>query len=168
MCTRPIKLMRINRDCSTLVRRRPNWSVIAGAATVAVGFVAGMAALDAAPISNDAIRSVPSSSVSALKPATSGLAFPKANRVAKRDRLRVPTPDDQRSVEIKRDLKDDDSSLLRSAPHETETKTLTHCEPVLSPLAGLAVRKMPLRSCLAWLGTPPQYALLGLAGLRIS
>jgi hypothetical protein len=142
MCARPINLRRINRDRPTLVRRQPNWSVIAvmfGAAAVAASFSAGTAALDSSPISNGAIH----------------VSLPEVNRVAKRDRLRFSIPDYLGGIAIKRDAKDEDSgSSLRSrAPRETETKAVMYCEPVGSPLAGPAVRKLPPRSCLARLGT---------------
>jgi hypothetical protein len=157
MCARSINLRRINRDCSTLVRRQLNWSVIAvifGAAAVAAGFAAGAAALDSSPISNGAIH----------------VSLPEVNRVAKRDRLRFSIPDYLGGIAIKRDAKDKDSgSSLRSrAPRETETKAVMYCEPVGSPLAGPAVRKMPPRSCLARHGKLPQYTLLGLITLQVS
>jgi len=149
MVSQPINtLTRINRSCPTLVRRQRNWRVIAilGAAAVTAGFAAGAAALDTSSISNGAIH----------------LSFPEANRATKRDRLRVPIPDNERGVAIKRDAKDTDSESLRSpVPREIETKPIVHCELVVSPLAGPAVRKIPLRSCLAWLETPPQYTFLG-------
>jgi hypothetical protein len=148
MFSQPINnLTRINRSCPTLVRRQRNWSVIAilGAAAV-VGFAAGAAALDTSLISNGAIH----------------LSFPEANRATKRDRLRVPIPDNERGVAIKRGA---DSGSLRSP---VETKPILHCELVASPLAGPAVRKTPLRSCLAWLETLPQYTYLGLVASHIS
>ena len=137
MVSQPINtLTRINRSCPTLVRRQRNWRVIAilGAAAVTAGFAAGAAALDTSSISNGAIH----------------LSFPEANRATKRDRLRVPIPDNERGVAIKRDAKDTDSESLRSpVPREIETKPIVHCELVGSPLAGPTIRKMPLRSCLA-------------------
>ena len=137
MVSQPINtLTRINRGCPTLVRRQRNWSIIAilGAAAVTAGFAAGAAALDTSSISNGAIH----------------LSFPEANRATKRDRLRVPIPDNERGVAIKRDAKDTDSESLRSpVPREIETKPIVHCELVGSPLAGPTIRKMPLRSCLA-------------------
>jgi hypothetical protein len=166
MASQPINnLTRIDRSCPTLVRRQRNWSVVAilgaaavagfaaGAAAVTAGFAAGAAALDTSSILNGAIH----------------LSFPEANRATKRDRLRVPIPDNERGVAIKRDAKDKDSGSLRSpVPRETETKPIVHCELVASPLAGPAVRKTPLRSCLAWLETLPQYTYLGLFASHIS
>jgi hypothetical protein len=146
---------RIIRGCPTLVRRLRNWSVIVilGAAAVTAGFAAGAAALDTSAISNGAIH----------------LSFPEANRATKRDRLRVPNPDNERGLAIKRDAKDTDSGSLRSpVPRETETKPIVHCELVASPLAGPAVRKTLLRSCLARLETLPQYTYLGLVTSHIS
>jgi hypothetical protein len=155
MVSQPINnLTRINRGCPILVRRQRNWSVIAilGAAAVTAGFAAGAAALDTSSISNGAIH----------------LSFPEANRATKRDRLRVPIPDNERGVAIKRDTKDKDNGSLSPVPPETETKPIVHCELVASPLAGPALRKTPLRSCLAWLETLPQYTYLGLVASHVS
>jgi hypothetical protein len=147
MVSQPINnLTRINRGCPTLVRRQRNWSVIAilGAAAVTAGFAAGAAALDTSSISNGAIH----------------LSFPEANRATKRDRLRVPNPDNEPGIAIKRDAKDKDT-LRSRVPRETETKAIVHCELIGSPLAGPAAWKTPPRSCLAWLETPPQYTFFG-------
>jgi hypothetical protein len=172
MCTRPLNPMRINRDRWTVAMRLPKWSVITvifGAAAVAASFVAGMDAHDASPISSGAIRSAASSSMPAAKSGVYAVTFPEANRAVKGHRLPVPIPDTQVGVAIKRGAKDEDGGSLRSrAPRETERKPVIHCEPVGSPLSDSAVRNIPSRSCLARLGTLPQYTLLESVRLRAS
>ena len=77
----PIKLARINRRHPT-VAMQPKWMVIAAifaAATVAAGFVAGTAAVDAYPVSGGAVRSATSSTVAA-KSTTYAITFPEVNR----------------------------------------------------------------------------------------
>ena len=128
------------------MRRQPNWGIlIFGAALVAVGFVAGTAMHDISPTSNSAVHA----------------ALPEANRIAKRDRLRVRIPDNHANVTGDRGAKHEDG-----APRDTKAKPVMHCEPVGSPLAGTAIGKLPPRSCLARLETFPQYTILWLVALR--
>jgi hypothetical protein len=157
MCTQPINLVRTNKYASTLSTRRRDRSALTaifGAVALAAGFVAGTAALDASPVSHGASHGAPFSSVLAFKPAA--YAFPGTNRTAKQDRVRVQI---RNQGGIKRDMKDENNgSQGRRPAREMETKALIHCEPVGSPLADPAFRKMPPRSCLARLRTPWQSA----------
>ena len=151
MCTQPINLTRINRHRPTM--RQPNWSAmtaIVAAAAFATGFVAGTAVLDAAPI---AIRGAASSSMLTARSALYEVTASKGNRTAKGDRLRVLVPSHQIGVVIKPGANDEPSGSWRSrAPREAERKPVMYCEPVASQLASAAVRNLPPRSCLAWLG----------------
>src|SRR6516225_12129087 len=103
MCALPTNGKRIDRSCPALMRRQPNWGIlIFGAALVAVGFVAGTAMHDISPTSNSAVHA----------------ALPEANRIAKRDRLRVRIPDNHANVTGDRGAKHEDG-----APRDTKAKT---------------------------------------------
>ena len=150
----PIKLARINRRHPT-VAMQPKWMVIAAifaAATVAAGFVAGTAAVDAYPVSGGAVRSATSSTVAA-KSTTYAITFPEVNRAAKGNRLRNPIPDDQVGAAIEHATKDwGNRSVQNRAPREGERKPVAHCEPVGSPIADPAILHIPPRLCFARLG----------------
>jgi hypothetical protein len=144
--------------------RQPKWMVIAAvfaAAGVAVGFVAGTAAVDASPGASSAIRSAVPSSTVVAKSTTYATTFPEPNRATKSNRLSVRIPDDQVGAAIGQGIKRWDSrSVQNRTPSEGKRKPMAHCEPVGSSLAGPAILHMPSRSCLAWLGAVPQYALV--------
>jgi len=168
----PINLTRINRRRPTVAMHQPKWIVIAAifaAAGVAVGFVAGTAAVDASPVSNSAIRSAIPSSTVAAKSTTYATAFPEANRATKGNRLHVPIPDNQVGATIEQATTDWGSRSVQSrAPSEGERTPLVHCEPVGSPLAGPAILYMPPRRCFARLETLPQYTPVVSVALRAS
>jgi hypothetical protein len=143
------------------------WIVIAAifaAAAVAVGVVAGTAAVDASPVLST-IRgarsfSTVASSTVASKSTTYATTFPEPNRAAKGNRLSVPIPGIQGGAAIGQVTKDWDSPSVQSrAPTKSERKPAAHCEPVGSPLAGPAIFHIPPRRCFAWLGTLPQDTL---------
>jgi len=142
MCSHRISLTQRNSGCPTSARHRPNWSVlIVGAAALGGSLTAGPVVLDTFLVSTIA----------------NPTSFP-VNRVAKQDRLPA--------FMVKRDAKNEDGGFSPSrALREIEGKRLLHCEPVISPLVGPDVRKMPPRSCLARLEMFPQSSI---AMLRLS
>lgn len=171
MRTWPIILTRISRERPTGAMRQLKWSVIIALfGAVAAGFVAGKAAGDVSPVSHGAGRSaIASANMPPAGSATYAIAFPEANRTTKGDRLRVGIAGEQVGAAIKRGTRDVDRRPVQSRPpREAERKPLMHCEPLGSPLADPAVLRAPPRSCLARLGTLPQYALLGLDALHAS
>lgn len=151
----PINLARINRRHAT-VAMQPKWMGIAAilaAATVAAGFVAGTAAVDAYPVSGSVARSATSSTVAA-KSTTYAITFPEANRAAKGNRLRIHIPDDQVGAAIEDATKDwENRAVQNRAPREGERKPVAHCEPVGSPIADPVVLHIPPRLCFARVGT---------------
>lgn len=149
----PINLTRINRRHAT-VAMQPKWMGIAAilaAATVAAGFVAGTAAVDAYPVSGSVARSATFSTVAA-KSTTHAITFPEPNRAAKANRLRIHIPEVGAAIEDA--TKDwENRAVQNRAPREGERKPVAHCEPVGSPIADPAVLHTPSRLCFARVGT---------------
>ncbi len=144
------------------------WTVVAAilaAAEIAVGFVAGTSAFDAAAASGNAVGSATFSSV-ADKLTTSAIIFPEVNRGAKGDRLRVLNPVDQGADAFEQAKNDwSNRSGQKRAPGEEGRKPLAHCELVASPLAHPVILQIPQRRCLADLG---QYTVVNFVALRAS
>jgi hypothetical protein len=151
-----------NRRRPTVTMHQRKWIVIAAifaATAVAVGVVAGTAAVDASPVLST-IRGARSFSTVAAKPTTYATTFPEPNRAAKGNRLSVPIPGNQGGAATGQVTKDWDSPSVQSrAPTKSERKPAEHCDPVGSPLAGPAIFHIPPRRCFAWLGTLPQDTL---------
>lgn len=133
---------------------QPKWMGIAAilaAATVAAGFVAGTAAVDAYPVSGSVARSATFSTVAA-KSTTHAITFPEPNRAAKANRLRIHIPEVGAAIEDA--TKDwENRAVQNRAPREGEKKPVAHCEPVGSPIADPAVLHTPSRLCFARVGT---------------
>jgi hypothetical protein len=154
----------IKRRRLTVMMHQRKWIVIAAilaAAAVAVGVVAGTAAVDASPVASGTIRSAVPSSTAAAKSTTRATIFPEPNRAAKGNRLSARIPADQVGAAIRQAIKSRVSrSVQGPTPSEGNKRPIAHCEPVGSSLAGPAILYMPSRSCLAWLGAVPQDALV--------